>query len=104
MSFVRFAVVLCAVATIISARAQAAEPPEKDIVWGANGHPLISYPGVAIEEQLDALRDLGMTSYRVDITDITHIGELREIVAKARARHHDPAGGDAAVRHGAGIA
>lgn len=86
MSFVRFAVVLCAVATIISARAQAAESPEKDIVWGANGHPLISYPGVAIEEQLDALRDLGMTSYRVDITDITHIGELREIVARARAR------------------
>jgi uncharacterized protein DUF4214/putative glycosyl hydrolase len=86
MSFVRFAIALCAVATMFSARVHAAQPPAQQIVWGANGHPLISYPGVAIEEQLDALRDLGMTSYRVDITDISYIGELREIVAKARAR------------------
>jgi Domain of unknown function (DUF4214)/Glycosyl hydrolase catalytic core len=86
MPFVRFAVALCAIATIIFGPAQAAEPKQADIIWGANGHPLISYPGVPIEDQLDALRDLGMRSYRVDITDTTYIAELRDIVREARAR------------------
>lgn len=38
-----------------------------DILWGANGHPVVSYPGVPIERQLDLLKDLGMKSYRVDV-------------------------------------
>ncbi|MEY9559321.1 DUF4214 domain-containing protein [Sinorhizobium fredii] len=38
-----------------------------DTIWGVNGHPLVSYPGVTIEQQLDYIKDLGMKSYRVDV-------------------------------------
>ena len=37
-----------------------------DVVWGANGHPFTAYHGVTIDQQLAYLRDLGMTSYRVN--------------------------------------
>ncbi|WP_353646463.1 DUF4214 domain-containing protein [Mesorhizobium sp. WSM2239] len=40
-----------------------------DILWGVNGHPIASYPGVPIEWQLDYIEDLGMKSYRVDVPD-----------------------------------
>jgi Domain of unknown function (DUF4214)/Glycosyl hydrolase catalytic core len=79
------AIALCAAIAILTGRAQAASP-QPDIIWGANGHPLSSYPGVSIEAQLDAVRNLGMRSYRVDITDTTHISGLRAVVQAARAR------------------
>lgn len=37
-----------------------------DFVWGANGHPFTAYHGVSIDQQLAYLRDLGITSYRVN--------------------------------------
>lgn len=55
-------IVLAAVLTfLLSLDAQAG------LIWGANGHPLVSYPGTTINEQLDLLKDLGVTSYRVDV-------------------------------------
>lgn len=37
-----------------------------DLVWGVNGHPFTAYPGISFADQLDLVRDLGMTSYRVN--------------------------------------
>ena len=80
------AIAFCATVAVFAGRVQAAAPAQTDIVWGVNGHPLISYPGVSIEAQLDAVRDLGMRSYRVDITDTTYISGLRDVVREASKR------------------
>jgi hypothetical protein len=65
---------------------QLPQAPQTDIIWGVNGHPLASYPGVSIATQLDAVRDLGMTSYRVDIGSKEHIPVLQYLVREARKR------------------
>jgi hypothetical protein len=57
-----------------------------DLMWGANGHPLVSYPGVSFEKQLDYLKDLGLKSYRVDVTRIGSIPALRNLIKLAKAR------------------
>lgn len=57
-----------------------------DIMWGANGHPLVSYPGVSIEQQLDYLQDLGLKSYRVDVSRLGSVPALKHLVAVAKAR------------------
>ncbi|MGK9287138.1 DUF4214 domain-containing protein [Sinorhizobium meliloti] len=57
-----------------------------DILWGANGHPFTAYPGVAIEQQLDFLRHLGMKSYRVDISDTGKAPELAALVKEGKSR------------------
>lgn len=57
-----------------------------DIMWGANGHPLISYPNIGFEQQLDYLKDLGMKSYRVDIADAKSAPQLARLVREARSR------------------
>jgi hypothetical protein len=80
------AIVLCAAIAVLAGRAQAASPQHADIIWGVNGHPLVSYPGVPIEAQLDAVRDLGLRSYRVDVSGTRHIPGLRELVDAARKR------------------
>jgi hypothetical protein len=53
-------------------------------LWGANGHPFYAYPGTSIEEQFDLLADLGMKSYRVNITNMDKADELAAVVAEAR--------------------
>ncbi len=35
------------------------------MIWGVNGHPFTAYPDIAYEKQLDLVRELGMTQYRV---------------------------------------
>lgn len=81
-----------------SAAAQSPEPPRTqsprtetarpagDLVWGINGHPLASYPGTTYAQQLDYLQELGMTSYRVDISGPQHAGRLARLVRLAKAR------------------
>jgi Domain of unknown function (DUF4214)/Glycosyl hydrolase catalytic core len=69
----------CLLATMVPARAD-------DLIWGANGHPVTSYPGTTIEQQLDYLQDLGMRSYRVDIPDASKAPMLAELVRAAKAR------------------
>ena len=57
-----------------------------DILWGVNGHPINSYPGVEIARQLDYLKDLGMKSYRVNISDTSGASKLAVVVEEAKAR------------------
>ncbi len=56
---------------------------DKAFIWGANGHPFTAYPGVEYEKQLDILRDLGLTSYRVNVSHAEDIPRLVELAAKA---------------------
>jgi hypothetical protein len=55
-------------------------------MWGANGHPFVSYPGASYAQQLDYLKDLGMTSYRVDIVSLDQADGLARLVRLAKAR------------------
>ena len=57
-----------------------------DFIWGANGHPFTAYQGVSFEQQLDYLRNLGMTSYRVNISSIDNATALRTLVEVAKPR------------------
>ena len=59
----------------------AAEP-----LWGVNGHPLTSYPGISLDQQLDLLTTSGMKSYRVDVTAFPQLDRLRALVDAAKAR------------------
>jgi hypothetical protein len=61
-------------------------PANADLIWGANGHPFNAYPGIPYERQLDLVRDLGMTSYRVDISSLDHIPRLARLIAAAKER------------------
>lgn len=57
-----------------------------DFTWGVNGHPFASYPGVSFKQQLAYVDDLGMTSYRVDISTIQSAPRLEKLIAFARPR------------------
>lgn len=57
-----------------------------EMLWGANGHPLVSYPGVTFDEQLALLNDLGAKSYRVDVTSYASIDRLAILIAAAKRR------------------
>lgn len=74
---------LVAVALTLSASAQEAR---RDLIWGVNGHPLVSYPGVTIDQQLDYAKDLGMTSYRVDVVRTDQATGLATLVRAGKAR------------------
>lgn len=60
-----------------------------DIMWGINGHPITAYPGISIEEQIDYVADLGMTSYRVNISYIEQAEQLAAILRVAKPRGID---------------
>jgi len=64
-------------------------PAQADLIWGVNGHPFTAYPGVGFEEQLDYVEDLGMTSYRVNVSSITQAPALRRLVDLAKPRGID---------------
>lgn len=57
-----------------------------DLLWGVNGHPLNAYPGVSIERQLNYLKDLGMKSYRVNISDLDAADDLAALVSAGKQR------------------
>lgn len=57
-----------------------------DILWGINGHPIHAYPGVTIAKQLDYLKDLGLKSYRVNISDLAGAATLADLVREAKVR------------------
>lgn len=72
-----------ALAATVSVTVNAAQA-EPAIAWGVNGHPLISYPGVSMNEQAQLLKELKVSSYRVDVTKLDHLQKLatlREILA-----------------------
>src|SRR5262245_54172130 len=66
-----------------------AQDTQRDLTWGINGHPLVSYPGVTIEQQLDYVKELGMTSYRVDVVRAEHASHLAALVRAGKARGID---------------
>ncbi|WP_352938544.1 DUF4214 domain-containing protein [Mesorhizobium sp. M0938] len=57
-----------------------------DLLWGVNGHPFNAYHGVSIEQQLDYVRDLGMKSYRVNISSADSAAKLAELVKAGKER------------------
>jgi Domain of unknown function (DUF4214)/Glycosyl hydrolase catalytic core len=57
-----------------------------ELLWGANGHPFNAYPGVSIERQLDYVKDLGMKSYRVNISGPSSIDALAALVREGKKR------------------
>jgi hypothetical protein len=81
MSFRSILVTVWFLTMIVAARA--------DLLWGVNGHPIVSYPGIPIERQLDYLEDLGMKSYRVNISHAKEAPKLVSLVKKAKARGID---------------
>ncbi|WP_311029685.1 DUF4214 domain-containing protein [Mesorhizobium koreense] len=59
-------------------------PAQAAFLWGANGHPFYAYPGTSIKEQFDLLADLGMKSYRVNISGMDKADELAAVVAEGK--------------------
>lgn len=72
---------VCLVATVTAASA--------DILWGVNGHPITAYTGIAVETQLDYVKDLGLKSYRVNVTSEDNADILARLVDAARVRGID---------------
>ena len=78
MSF-RFAVATaCLLATAL--------PASADLLWGVNGHPITAYPGIPVERQLDFTKDLGLKSYRVNVTSEDNADMLADLVGAGKAR------------------
>jgi hypothetical protein len=69
--------------------APAAAQQQEDLIWGVTGHPLVSYPGVSIDDQILRVWELGMRSYRVDVTSMAQADKLAELIAKGRERNVD---------------
>lgn len=63
-----------------------ASPARADLMWGINGHPLVSYPGVSFDQQLDYVQDLNMKSYRVNVSARGSAPRLQRLVAAAKTR------------------
>ncbi|MDH4989435.1 DUF4214 domain-containing protein [Aquamicrobium lusatiense] len=61
----------------------------EDLRWGVNGHPFTAYPDISFAQQLDYVRDLGMTSYRVNVSSLDHTAGLPALVKEAKARGID---------------
>jgi Glycosyl hydrolase catalytic core len=57
-----------------------------DLIWGINGHPLVSYPGVSITQQLDFIKDIGLTMYRVDVNNLELAPRLAELILEGKKR------------------
>jgi hypothetical protein len=57
-----------------------------ELKWGVNGHPFTAYPGVSLAEQLDAVKALGLKSYRVNISGMDHAEQLATLVKLAKQR------------------
>jgi hypothetical protein len=64
-------------------------PARAEILWGVNGHPLSAYPGVSVKRQIAYVKDLGMKSYRFNISRINELPALTEIVREAKAQGID---------------
>ncbi|MBY0227249.1 MAG: DUF4214 domain-containing protein [Hyphomicrobium sp.] len=60
------------------------EELRSDIEWGANGHPIVSYPDISIDAQMALLRDLGLSWYRVDIGSPGQAKRLAAVLEAAK--------------------
>ncbi len=57
---------------------------QNSFLWGVNGHPFTAYPGISQEQQLAHVRDLGLKSYRVNISELSHVPALVDLVRNAK--------------------
>src|SRR5690606_35227184 len=57
---------------------------KSDLIWGVNGHPFTAYPGIPFQQQLELVKDLGMKSYRVNISVPSQAPLLAKLVAAAK--------------------
>ena len=64
--------------------AGAAEPGK--VAWGVNGHPLVSYPGVPLQSQIDLIVDAGLKSYRVNIESLNSADTLGQLIALGKTQ------------------
>lgn len=71
---------------VVACLSVAAPAARADMLWGVNGHPLTAYPGVSIDQQLDLLVELKLKSYRVDVTHLSDLDRLGDIIAAAATR------------------
>src|SRR5690606_12934284 len=71
---------------VLSFLAAMATAASAEIFWGANGHPFYAYPGIPVARQLDFLADLGMKSYRVNISGTDKADELAALIEEAKKR------------------
>ena len=55
-----------------------------DLLWGVNGHPITAYPDIPYPQQLELVKDLGMRSYRVNISVPSQAPLLKKLVAFAK--------------------
>jgi Domain of unknown function (DUF4214)/Glycosyl hydrolase catalytic core len=60
-----------------------------DFLWGVNGHPIVAYPGIPVGQQLDYIKDLGLKSYRVNISNVEDGSKLAVLVKEAKPRGID---------------
>lgn len=74
---------LLLVLAILSGGAASQAEPQK-LIWGVNGHPFTAYPGISFDDQLKVVSQLGMTSYRVNVSSIDSAPALRSLVDRAR--------------------
>ena len=82
----RFLILAATAALALSGLAGSVSAGTKGLTWGINGHPLASYPGIPLETQLEHIRELGLTSYRVDIGSTERLLDLQHLVREAKAR------------------
>ncbi|MGW8788752.1 hypothetical protein [Heyndrickxia sporothermodurans] len=75
----------CLLAAALTSALLASSPAAADLMWGINGHPLTSYPGITTRQQLELVRDLGTRSYRVDVSRTDQIARLAELTREARS-------------------
>jgi hypothetical protein len=78
-----FAPVSCLAVWLLVIAGPTAASARAELIWGANGHPFTAYPGVTQERQLGYLHDLGLKSYRVNISEPGSAPALAELIAKA---------------------
>lgn len=55
-----------------------------DLLWGVNGHPFTAYPGIPYKQQLELVKELGMRSYRVNISVPSQAPMLAKLVSDAK--------------------
>lgn len=58
----------------------------RELTWGVNGHPFTNYRGTTIVEELDFIKQMGLTSYRVDVLDERSVRGLRLLAREGRSR------------------
>jgi sugar phosphate isomerase/epimerase len=75
-----------AVAAAVPMLASGQAAGAKDLIWGANGHPITAYPGIPFEAQLDLVAALGLTQYRVNTRGDGSPEALEALLPLAQAR------------------